>query len=112
MPRLAEVVRAFGVEPRAIRRVAHRANTHWSVEGTDGDYVLRRYADTPLAEAEADWEHALVVDLVARGWPAPAAVAPPRPFQGALWLLMRRLPGRASTRPATAGSAVGSRRCT
>lgn len=60
--------------------------------------MLRRFADGPLAQASAAWEHALVTDLRAAGCPAPQALGPPRPVGDGLWLLMRHIPGRTGPR--------------
>lgn len=92
--RLAEVVRAFGVEPGAIRRIAARANVHWRVTAGADVFVLRRYAQGPGMDASAAWEAEVVRDLAVLGWPVPRGLAPPKRIDGELWLLMDHVPGR------------------
>jgi len=92
---LASIVRGFGVEPDAIRLIRRRFNTHWMVRAGQRRYVLRRFGTWLEPEAGPAWELELVDRLAALGLPVPAPLAPPRTFDGAVYILMPYLPGRA-----------------
>jgi Ser/Thr protein kinase RdoA (MazF antagonist) len=91
---LAEIVRAFGVEPDAIRRVSHRQNTHWRVRAGDHRYALRRCGAWLDVEGDLDWELAVVEQWANAGLPIARPVGPSRAFNGARWILMPWLGGR------------------
>lgn len=93
--RLAEVVRKFGVEPLRVRRIAARANVHWSVAARDGRaFVLRRFGAGPSQMPDIAWESRLLASLTAAGLPVAAAVEDPRIIGGAVWALYPRIAGR------------------
>lgn len=92
---LADVVRAFGVEPETIRLVSRRSNRHWRVRAGGRFYALRRFGvwgrTTP---GDVAWELAAVEAFAAAGAPVPRPIGPPREIDGQIWLLMPWLPGR------------------
>jgi len=94
MTPLATIVRGFGIEPDAIRLLRRRYNTHWAVRAGERRYVLRRFGTWKGAEDDPAWEVAWVRRLAEAGFPAPAPVAEPRMVDGAMHMLMPRLPGR------------------
>ncbi len=91
---LAQIVRAFGIEPDAIRRVSHRQNTHWKVRAGAHRYALRRCGAWLDVEGDLDWELAVVEQWATAGLPVPRPLGPPQAFDGARWILMPWLGGR------------------
>lgn len=101
MPRpLADIVRAFGVEPDAIRLISRRQNVHWRVRAGGRSYALRKFGVWATPEDVA-WETAAVEQLAGAGAPVPKALGPPRQIDGASWLLMVWLEGRRMRHPPT-----------
>jgi Ser/Thr protein kinase RdoA (MazF antagonist) len=99
MPTLANIVRAFGVEPVSIRQIARRQNVHWAVRADGARYVLRRFgvwADTP---GDAAWEIDSVERLAAAGAPVPRVVGGRREIEGARYILMPWIGGRRLAHP-------------
>jgi Ser/Thr protein kinase RdoA (MazF antagonist) len=94
MATLADIVRAFGIEPDAVRRISHRQNTHWRVRAGADRYALRRVGAWLDAPGDIDWEVALVRQWAAAGLPVAAPLGPPLQIDGGAWLLMPWLPGR------------------
>lgn len=95
MVALADVVRAFGAEPRAIRKVGERHNAHWRVATDDGRVVfLRRYGEHGGLDVDAAWEAEALSRLAAVGADVAAPLAPPRRIGGRLWSLFPHLEGR------------------
>jgi Ser/Thr protein kinase RdoA (MazF antagonist) len=93
--RLADVVRAFGAEPRVIRWASHRHNTHWRVVTTDGAVrFLRRFGEQGGLDADAAWESEALTRLAAAGAEVAAPLSPPRRIGGRLWALYPHLAGR------------------
>jgi Ser/Thr protein kinase RdoA (MazF antagonist) len=92
---LASIIRGFGVEPDAIKLINWRFNTHWMLRAGERRYVLRRFGTWLEPEAEPAWELELVTRLAALGLPVPAPIAPPRRIDGAVYILMPYLFGRA-----------------
>ena len=91
---LASIVRAFGVEPDAIRRVSHRQNTHWRVRAGERRYALRRAGAWLDVDGDLDWELAVVEQWARAGLPVAEPLGPPREFDGVRWFLMPWLGGR------------------
>jgi len=91
---LADLARGFGVEPDAIRFIRRRYNTHWLVCTGGRRYVLRRFG-VWRGEAESLWEIELMRRLAALGLPVAAPLAPPKTIDGAVFMLMPFLAGRA-----------------
>ena len=98
---LADIVRAFGIEPDAIRLISRRQNTHWRVRAGDRRYALRRFGVWAATEGDVDWEVNAVAQLAAAGAPVPAANGPVREIDGASWLLMPWLEGQRMRHPPT-----------
>lgn len=94
MATLANIVRAFGIEPDAIRRVSQRQNTHWRVRAGADRYALRRVGAWLDVENDIDWEVAVVRQWAAAGMPVAAPLGPPLQIDGATWLMMPWLRGR------------------
>ena len=94
MPTLASVVRAFGVEPDAIRLISRRQNVHWAVRAGDERYVLRRFGIWAQTEGDAAWELDAVARLAKAGAPVPRAIGGVREIAGARYLLMPWIGGR------------------
>jgi len=92
---LAEIVRGFGVDPDAIRLIRRRYNTHWLVRSGSRRFVLRRFGSWRGGEAESLGEIEVVIRLAAAGLPVPAAIGEPRRADGALYMLMPFMGGRA-----------------
>ena len=92
---LANIVREFGIEPAAIRRVSHRQNTHWRVRSDDRRYALRRAGAWLDVEGDLDWELAVVEQWAGAGLPVARPLGPPREIEGVKWFLMPWLAGRA-----------------
>jgi len=92
--RLADVVRALGVEPDAIRRVAGRQNIHWRVRAGAHRYALRRAGAWLDVEGDLPWELAVVEAWAAAGVPVARPLGEPQEIGGATWFLMPWLEGR------------------
>jgi Ser/Thr protein kinase RdoA (MazF antagonist) len=92
--RLADVVRALGVEPDAIRRVAGRQNIHWRVRAGPHRYALRRAGAWLDVEGDLPWELAVVEAWAAAGVPVAPPLGEPKEIGGAIWFLMPWLSGR------------------
>ncbi len=98
--RLADVVRALGVEPDAIRLVSgSRQNSHWRVRAGASRYALRRVGAWLDVAGDIDWELAVVDARAAAGLPVPKPIGAVRQIDGATWFLMPWLEGRALGRP-------------
>jgi Ser/Thr protein kinase RdoA (MazF antagonist) len=91
---LASIIRAFGVEPDAIRRVRQRQNTHWRVRAGQSRYALRRVGAWLDVEGDLEWELAVVEQWARAGLPVAQPLGPPREFDGVKWFLMPWLDGR------------------
>ncbi|HEY3887394.1 MAG TPA: phosphotransferase [Caulobacteraceae bacterium] len=103
MPTLANIVRAFGVEPDSIRQIARRQNVHWAVRAGDARYVLRRYgAETP---GDAAWEIDSIERLAKAGVPVPRVVGGLREIEGARYILMPWLGRRRLAHPPVSDTA-------
>ena len=101
---LSQIVRAFGVEPALVRRVSHRHNTHWRVVSPEGVvYFLRRFGGQPDLAADAAWEVEAIRSLGDRGWPVAAPLGKPRLIDGAYFVLLPHLSGRALGKGSTDG---------
>ena len=94
MPTLASIVRAFGVEPDAIRLISRRQNAHWAVRAGPERYVLRRFGVWAATDGDIDWELAAVDGLAEAGVPVPRAIGGVREIAGARYILMPRIGGR------------------
>lgn len=91
---LASIVRAFGVEPDAIRLISRRHNAHWRVRSGARRYVLRRFGVWASTEGDVAWEVDVLRRLAAHGVPVAAPIGDPRQIDGATWLLMPWFAGR------------------
>jgi Ser/Thr protein kinase RdoA (MazF antagonist) len=92
MPTLANIVRAFGIEPDSIRQIARRQNVHWAVRAGEARYVLRRFGgETP---GDAAWEIDSIERLAGTGAPVPRLVGGLREIEGARYILMPWIGGR------------------
>lgn len=101
---LADIVRVLGVEAARIRRVSHRHNTHWRVVSRDGAVVfLRRFGSQPDLAADAAWEVEAIRSLGERGWPVAVPLSAPRLIDGAYYVLLPHLSGRALGKGSTDG---------
>jgi Ser/Thr protein kinase RdoA (MazF antagonist) len=94
MATLADIVRAFGIEPDSIRRVSQRQNIHWRVRAGADRYALRRVGAWLDVDGDIEWEVEVVRQWAAAGLPVAAPLEPPRQIDGATWLMMPWLPGR------------------
>ena len=90
---LIDIVRQFGVEPRRIRLIRKRLNTHWSVTTADARYVLRRYG-WYAGRASVLWEHEALRVAAQSGLPVAVPLGDPLEAGGALYDLFPFLPGR------------------
>jgi Ser/Thr protein kinase RdoA (MazF antagonist) len=87
---LRTIVQRLGVEPERVRLIKRGGNTHWSVVSGRGRFVLRQYGTDGVVDrspASIRWEHQLVTQLAARGYPALAAQQPARELDGATYAL-------------------------
>jgi Ser/Thr protein kinase RdoA (MazF antagonist) len=91
---LADIVRAFGLEPDAIRLIQRRQNAHWRVASGGRLYALRRAGAWLDADGDLDWELAVVEQWAAAGVPVAKPIGPPREIDGAIWFVMPWLGGR------------------
>jgi Ser/Thr protein kinase RdoA (MazF antagonist) len=94
MPTLASIVRAFGVEPDAIRLISRRQNAHWAIRAGSERYVLRRFGVWAQTEGDADWELDAVARLAAAGAAVPRAIGGVRVIAGARYLMLPWIGGR------------------
>jgi Ser/Thr protein kinase RdoA (MazF antagonist) len=99
MPTLASIVRAFGVEPDAIRQIARRHNVHWAVRAGGDRYVLRRFGVWAETAGDAAWELEAVNLLAAAGVPVPRAIGGPRQIGSGRYILMPWIGGRRLAEP-------------
>jgi Ser/Thr protein kinase RdoA (MazF antagonist) len=98
---LADIVRAFGVEPDAIRLISRRQNTHWRVRAGAERFVLRKFGVWAATAGDVAWELRAVEQLADAGVPVARPLGPPRQIDGASWLLMPWLEGRRMRHPPT-----------
>jgi Ser/Thr protein kinase RdoA (MazF antagonist) len=94
MPTLANIVRAFGVEPQGIRLIARRLNAHWAVRAGAERYVLRRFGVWGETEGDIAWELDAVERLAGAGAPVPCPIGGLREIEGARYILMPWIGGR------------------
>jgi Ser/Thr protein kinase RdoA (MazF antagonist) len=99
MPTLANIVRAFGVEPDSIRQIARRQNVHWAVQAGESRYVLRRFGAWAETPGDAAWEVDTVERLAGAGAPVPQVVGGLREIGGARYILMLLVSGRRLAEP-------------
>jgi Ser/Thr protein kinase RdoA (MazF antagonist) len=98
MRALSDIVRALGAEPRAIRRISHRENTHWKVLTKDGRaLILRRFGEKPDLDADVAWESKALAAMDDARLPVAAPLGGPARFDGRLFALYPHLSGRPLT---------------
>lgn len=102
------VLAAMDLPVTRLRRVAHRANTHWLVDTPSRRLVLRRYG-ADRSRADVAYELRLLAHVDARGWPVPLPVAPLVEASGAIWVAFGYQAGRAP-RPRTSAGSLAEQR--
>ena len=102
------VLAAMGLPVTRLRRIAHRANTHWLVDTPSRRLVLRRYG-AERSRADVAYELRLLAHVAARGWPVPIPVAPLVEVSDAIWVAFRYHAGRAPRPRSSAGSVAEQR---
>jgi Ser/Thr protein kinase RdoA (MazF antagonist) len=84
----------WGLEARRLILLEAKANTHWKIEGTGDDFILRRYRAGQTARS-IDYEFAVLRHLQRKGWPVATPVGGVVWHDDAAFALFPCLPGQA-----------------
>jgi Ser/Thr protein kinase RdoA (MazF antagonist) len=92
------IATAWCVTPYRVTRVGGDRNVHWVVHSRQGQYVLRCYR-TDRDRAAIAYEFAVLAHLHRAGWPVAPPIGPLSTWNGRLFAMFPRLPGRPGRRP-------------